>query len=586
LTTDPFAALAGGTGRRLRPHPISLVAVALTGVATTVGFLWLGFKNDAVSGLQLGLLTWISVPYIVAGLIAWWHRPESRLGVLMIAGGLATGLSGLAFSQLAPPHTVGVAFDVLPAVIFLHVFLAFPKGCLRSRFERLLVGAGYAAAMGLQLVKMTLGGVGRNNLLEVATRQDVAGTVEQLQLLAISAMCLVGVGVLATRRLAAGKPLRRPVDLLIDSFAVGLLMVAVLYVFGAFEGPAFREIQRATLAVIGISPFAFLYGLLDARLARSAVGDLFVSLRSDPSPMGLQTSLAVALRDPSLTLAYWFPEFNSWGDLDGRSVDLPDEGNGRATTVISRDGAPMAALIHDPALDDEPRLLAAVSAAAGIALENGRLHAEQSAHLAELRGSRARVVEASQKERQRLERNLHDGAQQRLIALSLELSLLERQLEDNPDASIRLDRARDEIAVSLDELRAVAHGLHPAVLSGHGLEVALQSIAAQSPTPVTLTIQVEGRLPEPIEVAAYYVVSESLANVSKHAHATSASVDVTRNGGALVVEVVDDGIGGASTDGGSGLRGLADRVEAHGGRLRVWSPEGEGTRLRAEMPCE
>ncbi len=584
-TAHPAPALGHGAGERRSPRASLLVAIAVAGGATTVGSLWFGFTNAEVGGVQLALLEWISVPYIVAGLIAWWHRPESRLGVLMVAGGLATGLSGLQFSTLPAAHTLGVAFDVLPAVIFLHVFLAFPQGHLRSRFEGVIVAAGYVAAVGLQLVKMALGGVGEDNLLELTARPDAARTVEQVQLVSIAGMCLVGIGVLALRRRTGGKPLRRPVQLLVNSFALGLVMVAVLYVFGAFEGPAFREIQRATLAVIGISPLAFLYGLLDARLARSAVGDLFVSLRSDPSPTGLQSSLAAALRDPSLKLAYWFAEFESWGDPDGRPVELPDEKCGRATTLINRDGAPMAALLHDPALNDEPRLLEAVGAAAGIALENGRLQAEQTAHLAELRGSRARVVEASQKERQRLERNLHDGAQQRLIALSLELSLLERQLADNPDAATRLDRARDEIAVSLEELRTVARGLHPAVLSGHGLDVALQSIAAQSPTPVTLNIQVEGRLPEPIEVAAYYVVSESLANIAKHAKATKVSVDVTRDGEAVVVEVVDDGVGGASTDTGSGLRGLADRVEAHGGRLRVWSPPGEGTRLRAELPC-
>jgi signal transduction histidine kinase len=226
-----------------------------------------------------------------------------------------------------------------------------------------------------------------------------------------------------------------------------------------------------------------------------------------------------------------------------------------------------------------------VGAAAGIALENARLQAEQKAHVEELKGSRARVIDAERKERQRLERNLHDGAQQRLVALSLELSRLEKSLADDPEASERLDRARSEIAVSLDELRSVARGLHPAVLSGHGLEVALESIAASSPTPVRLSVTLEGRLPEPIEVAAYYVVSESLANIGKHARAKSVSVDVARSGGLLVVEVVDDGVGGADSEGGSGLRGLADRVEAHGGRLRVWSPVGDGTRLRAEMPC-
>jgi signal transduction histidine kinase len=184
-----------------------------------------------------------------------------------------------------------------------------------------------------------------------------------------------------------------------------------------------------------------------------------------------------------------------------------------------------------------------------------------------------------------LERDLHDGAQQRLVALSLELSLLEKQLAGDANARMRLDQAKREIAASLEELRAVSGGLHPAVLSGHGLEVALESIVARAPVPVRLTVGLASRLPEQIEVAAYYVVSESLANIGKHARATSVSIDVARTNGLVIVEVIDDGVGGADTERGSGLRGLADRVEAHGGCLRVWSPKGGGTRLRAEMPC-
>jgi len=213
------------------------------------------------------------------------------------------------------------------------------------------------------------------------------------------------------------------------------------------------------------------------------------------------------------------------------------------------------------------------------------LHAELRARLEELRGSRARIVAAGQSERKRLERNLHDGAQQRLIALSLELGMLEASLDGKPDAKRRLDLARREIAQSLEELRDVSRGLHPAVVSGHGLAVGLEQLAARAPVPVRLEVHVDGRLAEPLEVAAFYLVSESLANVGKHARATSATVDVSLADGRLVVEVADDGVGGADTEGGSGLRGLADRVEALGGRLRVWSPAGGGTRLRAEIPC-
>jgi signal transduction histidine kinase len=226
-----------------------------------------------------------------------------------------------------------------------------------------------------------------------------------------------------------------------------------------------------------------------------------------------------------------------------------------------------------------------VSAAAAIALENARLHAELHARLEEIRGSRARVIEAGQKERQRLERNLHDGAQQRLVALSLELGLLQAKVAGDPDLSGRLDQARGEVATSLEELRAVARGIHPAVVSGHGLEVALEQLAARAPLPVHLSVAVEGRLPESVEVAVYYVVSESLANIGKHAQASSARIDVAQAGGQVVLEVVDDGVGGVDTERGTGLRGLADRVEALEGRLRIWSPSGGGTRLRAEIPC-
>jgi signal transduction histidine kinase len=245
----------------------------------------------------------------------------------------------------------------------------------------------------------------------------------------------------------------------------------------------------------------------------------------------------------------------------------------------------VAALVHDASLDDEPELLNAVTAAAGIALENGRLHAELKARLEELRGSRARIVEAGQKERQRLERDLHDGAQQRLIASSLELGLLEERFDGDAEARTRLSRVREEIVTSLEELRAVARGLHPAVVSAHGLEIALEQLAARAAVPVQLSVEVDGRLPERVEVAVFYIVSESLANIGKHASATSAVVDVARTSGQVVVEVTDDGVGGADTERGSGLRGLADRVEALDGRLRVWSPKGGGTRLRAEMPC-
>ena len=562
----------------------SLVPVAaVLAVAAAAASLGLAMAAGTSDPVQVFLMEWVAVPYVTAGVIAWWRRPESQLGPLMVAGGLASAFSGWQLAEASGPYTFGAAFDIVPAALFLHVCLAFPDGRLRSRFERVLVGFAYFSAVGLQLVKLALGGVDPANLLDVWRQPDLVSTVEDVQLLSLSACCLVGLRVLARRR-RFGRPRRRSIAIVIDSFALALVMIALLFVLGAFDLPGFPEVQRVTLFVVGLSPLVFLLGLLDARLARSAVGDLMLELRSDPAPPDLRDALAHALRDPSLTLAYWLPDFQTYVDVNGRPVKLPDDDR-RSATLIDMNGEHVAALVHDADLDDERQLLEAVGAAAGMSLENARLQAELRARVEELRGSRARVIEAGQKERQRLERNLHDGAQQRLIALSLRLSLLERRLPNEPAMKHELDAARRELALSLDELRDVARGIHPAVLSGHGLAVAVESLSARAPLPVRSAVDVEGRLSERVEVAAYYVVSESLTNIAKHAQATEARVSVERHDSRLVVEVVDDGVGGADTERGSGLRGLADRVEALGGRLRVWTPAGGGTRVRAEIPC-
>jgi signal transduction histidine kinase len=578
-----------GDARRA-PQPGLLLAIALAGIALGVGDFVLRLSSDhggPEPGLQAALLAWITLSFVCSGLVAWWRRPESRLGPLMMIAGFLTSLSALSLLNEPLLFTVGVGLDLVPFPLFLHVFLAFPTGRLRNTGERLLVGAGYFAAVGLQIVALMLGGFSPDNVLAVTDAPAAAATLFDIQLLAIAAMALAGIAVLVARRRTSGPARRRSLALLIDSFMLALAMIALLGVTAVFapEWSGSLTVQRVMFFTIGLAPLVFLIALLDERLGRSAVGELMVELHASPSPATLPEALGRALNDPSVRLAYWLPQFGSWADENGRAVRLPaaDDGS-RVATLIEHDGELTAALIHDPALSDERELLDGVAAAAAIALENGRLHAELQAGLDEVRGSRERVIEAEQQERKRLERNLHDGAQQRLIALRLELARLGTRLDD-PESRARLDGAREEIAISLEELRDVARGLHPAVLSGHGLKVALESLAAGSTVPVRLTVGVDGRLDESLEVAAFYVVSEGLANVGKHAQAAGATVDVARLNGQLVVEVVDDGVGGADLDRGFGIRGLADRVEALGGRLQVWTPRGGGTRVRAELPC-
>jgi hypothetical protein len=285
------------------PRPSLLWALALAGGAAAASSLPLVLTSDAASDgigepLVLALLSsWITIAYVLCGLIAWLRRPASRFGPLMIAAGFASFLTDLSWITSDVPFTIGHALDLLPPVLFLHVFLAYPSGRLRSHFERGLIVTAYSTAIGLQLVGMALGGFGPHNLLEIASDSGAGLAVMRLQLAAVSAFCLCGVGILAARRRRAGRPLRRSLALLIDAFALGLVMIAFLLLSYAFGGPAVAEIRWATFATLGVAPVAFLIGLLHDRLARSAVGELFLELRADPGPADLRAALARALRD-------------------------------------------------------------------------------------------------------------------------------------------------------------------------------------------------------------------------------------------------------------------------------------------------
>ena len=316
------------------------------------------------------------------------------------------------------------------------------------------------------------------------------------------------------------------------------------------------------------------------------MGDLVVRLEKTP-PGDIRDALAEALHDPTLEVVFWLPERGEYVDADGRGVDLPQDESHRAATRLDHDNEPLAALIHDPTLRDEPELIDAAAAAARLALENARLQAEVQAQLAKVKESRARIVAAGDEQRRRIERDLHDGAQQRLVALALELKSAERRLEGraDPDVERLLASAAEEVQVAVEELRQLAGGIHPGILTQGGLAVALAALASKAPLPVSVDAELDRLEPE-LEATAYFVAAEGLTNVTKHAHASSASLRACVDKGKLVIEVADDGVGGAAPNGGTGLRGLADRVEAQGGQLRIESPSRGGTRIIGEIPCE
>jgi signal transduction histidine kinase len=415
---------------------------------------------------------------------------------------------------------------------------------------------------------------------------DVLGGV--LTVAAITLIALV-VRLLVRRRSAASPAQRRA---LAPVLWCGVALVADLaFLLGADTlglNTASEITSVAGLVALGSIPYAFLVGLLRSRVSRATVvADLLGALRDEIGAGDLRSLLAGALGDPQLELAYRLTPGDRIVDGRGHPIALPAAGDPvRAATDVLLDATVVGAIIHDRALCDDPQLLSSVAAAAGLAMENGRLQAELRARVDELTASRARIVEAGVVERRRLERNLHDGAQQRLVALSLELRLAKGRLHDDPDgAAEMISHAQEELAQALAELRELARGIHPAVLADRGLEAALQALAARSPVPVELEPIAAGRLPEPVEAAAYFVVAEALANVARHAHATRVGVRIDQADGRALVEVADDGIGGADPIRGTGLHGLADRLSALDGRLSIESPLGQGTRLRAEIPC-
>lgn len=256
-------------------------------------------------------------------------------------------------------------------------------------------------------------------------------------------------------------------------------------------------------------------------------------------------------------------------------------GHDRGTTPIAGDAGPLAVLVHDPALLEDVRLLESTTAAARLAVENSRLAAELERQLDEVRASRSRIVQAGDEARRRVERDLHDGAQQRLVSVSLLL----RQLRGRTDSAPELDEAIDELHTALAELRDLARGVYPVALAEGGLAAALDGLAERAGVPTRADAVPLGRLPPSIEAAAYFVVNEAVANAAKHADATTVRLSARVDAGCLTVEVRDDGRGGASVDPRGGLRGLADRVEALDGRFTVLSPPDGGTTVRAELPC-
>jgi len=650
----------------------------------------------------LGLF--VSWSFIFAGLIGWTRRPKNRTGMLMVAVGFGVFVGSLSEANYSVPYTLGALLGSLFIAIFIHLLLAYPSGELISRKARALVIAGYVTAFVAPLLDSmfpephtckphacpdNLVFVSHNNAAHWA--QTALWTAGSVALFVAAFALLVG-------RWRRGTPaLRRILRPVYLAGGLSVVLLAIGFIVTPFSGFGGTLVSVALIVTFTAVPFLFLAGLLGTTIARGAgLGTIFSSVPERASPGEVQEGLRQALRDGTAQVAYWYDEGGHYVDVDGNRFELPPDTRSRVVTRLDYADDPVAAIVHDAALLEEPELLEGIANAARIALERDKLLVEVRARAQryfallqampdlmfrisdegtylsynapnphdliedevvgktlwerlprdladrvltagraalagepsvieyaldfddetrhyegrfaasgdeeflmivreitqrkqqqqELEASRQRIVAAGDDARRKLERNLHDGAQQRLVSISLSLRLAQGQLEKNPAAAQEvLEASREELARALEELRELARGIHPAVLTDRGLEAALESLAARAPLPV----EIEGplvSLPAAVEAAAYYVVSEALANVTKYAQASSVKVTVEQVNACAHVEVADDGVGGADPGRGSGLRGLADRVASLNGKLAIDSPPGAGTRVRAEIPLE
>ena len=490
------------------------------------------------------------------------------------------------------PFLVGNLVGTLYQASLAYVALAWPSGHLHSRTLRAVVVVVFVANVAENFASTLFWNPRTNgcsagcpaNLILVDGSNRVHNDIDMVVGI-VATLTTVVVVALIIQKWRSHSRLLEAGD---DTPRLGRVPVAAyIAVAGVVEN---FNLDISNLAVFGIAPLvlilppcAYLVGRVRARLARGAVGTALVDLEPGPPPERLRDTLAATLGDSTLQLAFRQPD-GGYADTMKRPVDVVGRDPGRVVTGL--DPAGDAVLVYDERLRHEPQLVKVAVNVTSLALQHSRLQAEVNAQLDQVRASRARIVEAADTARRRLERDLHDGAQQRLVTLNLALGMARRRAAGaDPELDALLDSASKEAREALVELRELARGIHPAVLTETGLKGALQALIERTPIATTITAVPAERFPASTEATAYFVVCEALANVAKHAAADTAAIAIRRTSGTLIIEVSDDGSGGADPDNGSGLSGLADRVASIGGSLSIDSPPGDGTRIQAKIPC-
>ena len=575
---------------------LARLAAGLAALATALGSLAIALgpgRNTTYAGhstLAATLAVGAGVALILAGLITSFFGSGGRTGDLAVLAGVVWFAPVWVGWNNGPPlvRSVGMLVAGFALPLLMHLILAAPNGRLRGAAARALILTVYLEA---GLVAVALGLVRdpffdpncwancTDNVFLLRSLSGLARGIESAHLWFTAVAAIALVFVIAWRLLTDSGPARRallpfaPSAALLAGAVIAHAVVLQRIPLEDPSQPTYQSIFIVQCAAVLLLAAGLVWATVRMRLQRRAVAQITANLGQAPPPGSLQAALAQAVDDPQLRIAYWLPESQLYVDAEGRPVAEPSVRPGRTLTTLVRESRKIALVSHTAAVPDLER---AIGAAVRLALENERLQAEMLAHLDQLRASRVRIVETGDAERRQLERDLHDGAQQRLLALSYDLRLAHAQAradEDAPTGSL-LTEATGEAQAALSELRALAHGIYPVILAEAGLAPAVATLAETAALPVEILNLVEERYAPAVETAAYLLMTEGIDDAA-HRDASHVTVDIVQNGERLMVTVEDDGI-----DRTSQLVQLADRVGALDGRLMV-----EPTRLRAELPC-
>jgi signal transduction histidine kinase len=536
-----------------------VLAVAVAGLVVGVAAEWIayGFRDPRLWLPDLA----VGWTFMFLGLLVRSLRPQSRIGVLMVATGFTWFAGNFATVGVEPLAWLFSGAVYVHRGTLIHSVLSLPTGRLESRAARAVVTIGYVAAAIPPIARDEIAIVILAALVVATAVRDYARAIGQnrrARSLAVRAALWMGI-------ILAGGAVARAVFPASVTDGTGLLA----YQLG--------------LCALGIG---MTVALLRPDWERTQVTDLVVQLGDAPAQT-LRDALASALGDPTLEIGYRVPGAAGYADAGGRRITPPPATAGRVVTPIDRDGDRIAIIVHDPAVLDDETLLGSVTAAAAMAASNVRLQEQVRGQIEEAEASRRRLLEAGDRERRRLQRSLKDGAEGRLEAVRAALGSMRTQVlrTGSRELSEDLERADERVRRTLDDLQQLARGLYPPALEEQGLAHALEDLLRDSPVPVSLTVSAHG-LAREIAAAAYYICAEALVNMAKYARATRGVMTLIVRDHRLIVDVSDDGVGGADPGSGSGLAGLADRIDALGGHLVVQSPTGAGTRLTAELPLD